>query len=158
MPAREVEKSKMHDSGSPSQLGFTLLELLTVVAVMSILMVVSLPIYFDYATRARVSEGVNLMGEFKTRVTDAYYANGSLPADNAEAGMGLPEEYATDKITRISIGTGGTITVEYDINSLGTDNLLEFSPSVSSMGVDWICQSPVASGVEANYLPSECRR
>lgn len=148
----------MRDSDSLSQQGFTLLELLTVVAVASILMVVSLPIYFDYATRAKVSEGINLMGEFKTRVTDTYYANGSLPDDNAAAGMALPEDYATDKITRISIGTGGTITVEYDINSLGTDNLLEFSPTVSTVGVEWSCQSPSANGVEANYLPSECRR
>lgn len=148
----------MGEAGVASQRGFTLLELLTVVAVMSILMVVSLPIYFDYATRAKVSEGIGLMGEFKTRVTDTYYANGSLPADNAEAGMGLPEDYATDKITRISIGTGGVITVEYDISSLGTDNLLEFSPSVSSMGIDWTCQSPATSGIQAIFVPSECRR
>ena len=52
----------MRDADVASQQGLTLLELLTVVAIASILMVVSLPIYFDYATRDKVSEGINLMG------------------------------------------------------------------------------------------------
>ncbi len=144
-------------TGSSPQQGFTLLELLTVVAVISILLVVSLPIYFDYNTRAKVSEGVVLMGEFKTRVTETYYAEGAFPTDNEEAGMGEPADYATDKISRISIGTGGVITVEYDLDTLGTDNRLEFQPTVSDIGVEWSCLPAAAQGVDNRYIPSECR-
>ena len=137
--------------------GFTLLELLTVVAVVSILLVVSLPIYFDYQTRAKVSEGVSLMGEFKTRVTETYYTVNAFPANNAEAGMDQPVNYATEKIALISISTGGVITVEYDLNSLGTDNRLEFQPSVTDVGVDWRCLPAASNGIENRFLPSECR-
>lgn len=137
--------------------GFTLVELLTVVAVMSILLVVSLPIYFDYSTRAEVSEGISLMGEFKTRVTDTYYSVGDFPATNAEAGMGEPADYATNKITQISISTGGIVTVEYNLNSLGTDNRLSFQPSLVDLGVDWTCLPAASRGIENRYVPSECR-
>ena len=139
------------------QSGFTLLELLTGVAVVSILLVISLPIYFDYSTRAQVSEGISLMGEFKTRVTETYYANGDFPVSNADAGMGNPTDYATDKVTLISISTGGTITVEFDINTLGTDNRLDFQPSVTSLGVEWRCLPSSSNGVRNQYIPSECR-
>ena len=137
--------------------GFTLLELLTVVAVISILVVVSLPMYFNYAARAQVVEGVNLMGEFKTRVTDSYYSTGDFPASNAAAGMADPEAYATDRIARIDVGTGGVITVEYDIAILGTDNRLDFAPSLNSIGIDWVCQSSAIRGVDPTFVPSECR-
>lgn len=137
--------------------GFTLLELLTVVAVISILAVICLPIYFDYATRAQVTEGISLMGEFKTRVTETYYANGSYPATNAQAGMGEPEDYATEKISSISIGEDGVITVEYSLSSLGSNNLLAFEPFDTGNGIDWSCIVPEANGIEDSYVPSECR-
>ena len=148
----------MSNSGrGRTQGGFTLLELLTVVAVVSILAVVSLPIYFDYATRAQVTEGIAKMGEFKTRVTETYYGEGAFPISNSDAGMSDPEDYATDKITQISIGTGGVITVEYDIAVLGTDNRLDFQPSVNDVGVNWTCLPAATNGIEDRYIPSECR-
>jgi len=137
--------------------GYTLLELLTIIAVVSILAVVSLPIYFDYATRAKVSEGVNMMGAIKTKVAEAYYSGGAYPSSNAQAGMALAGDYATDKISQIYVDEGGVITVEFSIASLGPNNLVSFQPNDTGGGIEWTCRAPAGGGVENRYLPPECR-
>ena len=140
-----------------NQAGFTLLELMFVMAIASILAVIALPIYFDFSTRAKVSEGVNQMGSIKTKVTETYYSSGVLPADNSSAGMSAAADYATDKITQIYLGTGGVITVEFAIPELGAGNLLSFRPTPVDGGVAWTCEIPAVNGVPEAYVPPECR-
>lgn len=139
------------------QRGLTLLELLTFLAVTSILAVVSLPIYFDHATRELVLDEFEKMGEFKDRVTESYYGNGRLPDSNNEAGMSNPGDYASDSIRRINVSAGGVITLAYNSDVLGDDNLLEFLPTLTNTGIEWICQPAATNGIRERYVPAKCR-
>ena len=72
------------------QRGFTLIELMIVIAIVAILAAVALPAYQDYTIRARMTEALLLLGEAKTGVTEYFIANGELPADAASAGPCAP--------------------------------------------------------------------
>jgi type IV pilus assembly protein PilA len=142
---------------SRHEAGFTLLELMTVIAVASILMVIALPIYFDYAARTKVSEGVNRLGSITSQIAEAYYTNGSFPADNSEAGLGVPGSYASDYVTGITVTAGGVATAELSVSELGANNLVSFTPSYTGTGIEWECSSPASNGVEDRFLPANCR-
>lgn len=140
------------------QKGFTLIELMIVVAIIGILAAVALPAYQDYTTRAKVSEGLTLASAAKTAVSEHVMTKGVWPAGNAAAGYTTA---TTDIVTSINVGTSpaGVITITYNgTNSgVGTNNVLELSPTTSASGVQWSCGQTAASNVEAKYLPSNCR-
>jgi type IV pilus assembly protein PilA len=70
------------------QKGFTLIELMIVVAIIGILAAIAIPAYQDYTTRAQVTEGLNLAGAAKAAVAETFANNGAWPANNTEAGLG----------------------------------------------------------------------
>ncbi|GIX30888.1 MAG: hypothetical protein KatS3mg124_1360 [Porticoccaceae bacterium] len=153
----EAPVSTADSSDQTTQRGFTLLELLAVVAIVSILVLVSLPLYLDYSTRTRVSEGLALAGDFKARVVESYYGAGELPESNEAAGLAAPEDYRTGSVEAISLGAGGVITIVYDLPLLGGNNLLILEPVFGEAGVGWICRGAASGGVAFRYLPGECR-
>jgi prepilin-type N-terminal cleavage/methylation domain-containing protein len=138
-----------------NQKGFTLIELMIVVAIIGILAAVALPAYQDYTKRAHVSEGTTLGATAKSAVTEYYTSQAALPTKNED--VGLPAT-ATDingnAVKSVAIGAAGIITVTF--NDKVTDNAtLIFTPDVSGKGsITWTCN---AGTVEDAFLPANCR-
>jgi len=134
------------------QKGFTLIELMIVVAIIGILAAIALPAYQDYTVRAKVSEGLVLAEAAKLAVAETQQANGILAASNSDAGYSFaPTKYVSD----IEISGAGVITITYDdsaghVPQLATvGNKIVLTPNVnkialaadSSGPIDWACAS-----------------
>ena len=95
------------------QQGFTLIELMIVVAIIGILAAIAIPAYQDYTIRAQVSEGLNLSGGAKAAVTEFFQDRGSMPTDNDEAGLADADTEIQGKYVSSVEVTNGVIEVTY---------------------------------------------
>ena len=143
------------------QQGFTLIELMIVVAIIGILAAIAIPAYQDYTIRAQVSEGLNLSAGAKAAVSEYFMDRGVLPADNAEAGIAtVPTEIQGNYVSQLEV-VAGVITVTYSsgapqaANQIINGQTLTLTPNTAQPGaVDWDCSS---AGLAAKHLPSACR-
>ena len=136
------------------QKGFTLIELMIVVAIIGILAAIAIPAYSDYTERAKVSELVTMASACKGSVTEFYQSEGVFPANNDEAGCNAT---TTDKITSLTVtgGATGTITVVSALTkATGTYVLVGTPVSATDDSVEWACNT---STIEEKFLPANCR-
>ncbi|MEP1895292.1 MAG: pilin [Alloalcanivorax venustensis] len=142
------------------QKGFTLIELMIVVAIIGILAAVAIPAYQDYTARAQVTEAMNLMGGLKTTVTEIYTTEGSFAdADSGSSGIPAATDVTGDKVSQVSV-TDGLITATMQSSGVAAEIAgltVEMSPVTNAGSIDWVCKSGSTGGVPAQYLPSECR-
>jgi type IV pilus assembly protein PilA len=153
------------------QKGFTLIELMIVVAIIGILAAIAIPAYSDYTTRAQVSEGPELAAALKANISEFYSDRGTWPANNAALGITLP---IAGKYVQGITSAGGVITVAYggqiNTNNVPAGQVLTIRPALSGNGdIIWVCgnRAPPATAVSviganatnvtAKYLPSVCR-
>jgi len=141
------------------QRGFTLIELMIVVAIIGILAAIAIPQYQDYTIRARVTEGFNLAGAVKTGVAEFFNTNSSWPTSNALAGVSdtISSKYVSS--VSLSTATPGIITVVYTASvGLTAGQTVQLSPTAlagqSAGAVDWIC---TGGTLTAKYRPANCR-
>jgi type IV pilus assembly protein PilA len=136
--------------------GFTLIELMIVVAIIAILAAIALPAYQDYTIRSQVSEGSVLADGAKTAVAEYYSNRGTPPANNASAGLAAPGSIS-GKFTATLTVNSGLITAVYGnkANTSITGSSLSFSPTFAATAGStiWTCKSPIAS----KWLPTICR-
>jgi type IV pilus assembly protein PilA len=138
------------------QSGFTLIELMIVVAIIGILAAIAIPSYMDYTKKARVTEGLNLAAAAKTGVSEYASSQGRFPSDNASIGLPIPTLINGDSVTSVGVGDGGLITITYN-DTVQNNGTLALSPRTVSGAVIWRCKAGTSSGLTTNLLPSTCR-
>lgn len=146
-----------------TQQGFTLIELMIVVAIVGILAALALPAYQDYTVRARITEGLARGAEAKTSIAEFFSANGAFPDDTATAGF---NSSAAGMVTSVTC-TGGdpacdviTITMNEGLipQLAATANTIDLSSTTTTNGiVVWACKPGANNPLANRYLPASCR-
>ena len=139
------------------QQGFTLIELMIVVAIIGILAAIAIPAYQDYTIRAQVSEGLNLVGGAKAAVTEYFQDRGNMPSTNSTAGLADSNQIQGKYVDDVSVGAGGIITVKYGNSAHATidQQAITMTPDTTLSGsVQWNC---AGSGIVNKHLPAACR-
>lgn len=137
--------------------GFTLIELMIVVAIIAILAAIAIPAYQDYTIRAQVSEGMSLATGAKAAVWDFVSNTGRYPPNNQSAGLATSSSISGTYVSGVD-ATGGQVTVSFSgkkANQAIQSQQLILSPITGAGSITWSC---TRSSLTAKYLPSACRQ
>ncbi|HEZ6623431.1 TPA: pilin [Neisseria meningitidis] len=157
------------------QKGFTLIELMIVIAIVGILAAVALPAYQDYTARAQVSEAILLAEGQKSAVTEYYLNHGEWPANNSSAGVATSSEIKGKYVEKVEVAKG-VITAQMassNVNKEIKGRKLSLWAKRQNGSVKWFCGQPVTRNtaddddvaktgtdsekINTKHLPSTCR-
>jgi type IV pilus assembly protein PilA len=159
------------------QKGFTLIELMIVVAIIGILAAIAIPAYQDYTIRSQVTEGLNLAGAAKAAVAETYANNGTWPVNNDQAGLGAAANIQGKYVSSMTVAAN-QVRIQYGNNANATNlsgkTLFLTAGTSNNSDVAWQCGSKAmpttisagttawsAAGAGGNllqkYRPAECR-
>ena len=139
-----------------SEQGFTLIELMIVVAIIGILAAVAIPAYQDYTIRAQVTEGLTLASPVKVAIAEFYAQAGEWPDDNEDAGLSDKHDIMGKYTEHISVKNNVIeIKYEYDANIAIHKQKILLTATGHVGSISWDCAS--AGVIPPNYLPPVCR-
>ena len=146
------------------QQGFTLIELMIVIAIVAILVALAVPAYQDYTIRAKIAECVNAAAVPKLQISEYYETTGNFPANIDIAGMASQGDSQYCEVYTSYTGTGNTrgnfhIEInEADVGMAAGDTVRPLMTGTpSGGGVDWKCSRGGTATAQLKYLPSTCR-
>ena len=136
--------------------GFTLIEVLIVVAIIGVLAAIAIPAYQAYVVRAQIAEGLNLTGVFKQAIAEYHNDTGGYPADNAEAGLRDPATYVGNYVASISIdGAQVAILFGNDAHAVLHGEAVLLVARAENGSVRWRCSG--GGRISEKFLPQACR-
>jgi type IV pilus assembly protein PilA len=143
--------------------GFTLLEILIAMSIVSILAMITIPYYQDYRTRAKIAGDILIADPVRKLLIENFAINGVWPVSNADAKAGAAESYRGTYLLSVEVGETpkpGSYTLTYDNNKLpmlGSNNTIVFYPDTDgSAGVSkWLCDQGTMLD---KYRPARCRK
>jgi type IV pilus assembly protein PilA len=160
------------------QKGFTLIELMIVIAIIGILAAIAIPAYQNYTIRSQVTEGLSLADGWKTSISEYYAQNGSFPTTSSTTGgagsVAVSGASVGKYVGSVAVSTGGAIVVVYTGSqansklSVTANDTLALNPGLdSNQDVVWVCgtaatptgvtmSGAIATTVSAAYLPNSC--
>ena len=142
-----MQQTPIEASAHASMQGFTLIELMIVVAIIAILAAIALPLYQDYTIRTQVSEGIVLMTRSKEGIYQFWSTRGAFPGSNASAGVAAAASMKGSYVDNVSISAGGVITATYggraNINISGQNCTL--TPVSNGGSLTWQGQCNIAN-------------
>ena len=142
------------------QKGFTLIELMIVIAIIGILAAIALPAYQDYVARSQMSEAMNLAGGQKSAVTEYHSNKGEWPSNNSLAGIAEASQINGRYVASVTVTTNGVITATMksagvsDKIKNATLTLTGKADATSAGSYVWQCNTP---STYVKYVPSSCR-
>lgn len=139
------------------QKGFTLIELMIVVAIIGILAAIALPAYQDYTARSQMSEALSLAGGARTAVTEFWSTEGRFPANNASAGLAPAAQIKGSYVAQVDVATAGTIVATMASAGVASGiqgSTLTLSAVTGAGSIEWVCKS----NAEDKLLPANCRK
>ena len=136
--------------------GFTLVELMIVVAIIGILASTAVPAYQSYTIRSQVAEGLNMSGPLKNAVATYSIDHGAFPVDNANAALNPPASYTGKFVDSISVN-GNTISILFgnDANAQINGRVLNLVAVRNAGSISWSCAS--SGAISNTHLPAVCR-
>ena len=139
------------------QKGFTLIELMIVIAIIGILAAIAIPAYQDYTVRSKVSEGLNMAGSAKLAVAETFDSTGAFPSGgNGSYGLPTADSIVGNYVGSISAAaTTGIISITYKAigTAISAGDSVQLTPTTNAGSVSWAC----TSAIPGKYLPANCR-